>query len=421
MDLKIDITKTGVSKEDIAGYAEDIEQAMEKLWSGKEDMTGWVNLPMKIDREEVERILNTAMIIQEQCRELIVIGIGGSYLGTRAAVQALVGFDEVYGTGIPSSHYPTVKFAGNTMSAVYLRKLLEDIRTKEVSLCVISKSGTTTEPSIAFGVLKEALINKYGKEAASKRIYAITDASKGILREEAEKEGYESFVVPDDIGGRYSVLTPVGLLPMAVAGIDIKAMLAGAEAMATSPSWDFDATDYAAARYALLQSGKDIEIFEYYEPQLEFFAEWLKQLFGESEGKNGKGLYPDSLRFSSDLHSMGQFLQEGHQIFFETVLNVEKPSRDIIISESAGELLAGKSMNQVNKAAMEGVIAAHEAVGIPVVKIDIPELNAFYFGQMIYFFETTCAITAYLMGVNPFNQPGVEQYKAEMKRRLTEL
>lgn len=421
MDLKIDITKTGISKEEIAGYAEDIELAMEKLWSGKEEMTGWVNLPMKIDKEEVERILNTAMVIQEQCRELIVIGIGGSYLGTRAAVQALVGFDEVYGTGIPSGHYPAVKFAGNTMSAVYLKKLLEDIRTKEVSLCVISKSGTTTEPSIAFTVLKEALIKKYGKEEAYKRIYAITDVSKGVLREEAEREGYQSFAVPDDVCGRYSILTPVGLLPMAVAGIDIKAMLAGAEAMATSPNWDFDSADYAAVRYALLQAGKNIEIFEYYEPQLEFFAEWLKQLFGESEGKDGKGLYPDSLRFSSDLHSMGQFLQEGHQIFFETVINVEKPSRDIIIPASAGELLAGKSINQVNKAAMEGVIAAHEAVGIPVVKIDIPELNAFYFGQMIYFFETTCAITAYLMGVNPFNQPGVEQYKAEMKRRLTEL
>lgn len=421
MDLKVDITKTGISKEQIAGYSGAIEQAMEKLWSGQEEMTGWVKLPMQTDKEEIERILNTAITIQEQCQEFIVIGIGGSYLGARAAIQALVGYDEVYGTGIASSYYPTVKFAGNTMSAVYLKKLLEDIRTKEVSLCVISKSGTTTEPSIAFAVLKEALINKYGKEQASRRIYAITDASEGVLREETEREGYESFVVPDDIGGRYSVLTPVGLLPMAVAGIDIKAMLAGAEAMATSPRWDSDAADYAAVRFALLKSGKDLEIFEYYEPQLEFFAEWLKQLFAESEGKEGKGLYPDSLRFSSDLHSMGQFLQEGHQIFFETVLNLEKPSRDIIIPESAGELLAGKSMNQVNKSAMEGVISAHATAGIPVVKIDIPELNAFYFGQMIYFFETTCAITAYLMGVNPFNQPGVEQYKEEMKRRLMEM
>lgn len=421
MDLKIDITKTGISKKEIAKYSGDIENAMEKLWSEKEEMTGWVKLPMQIDQDKLEKILNTAIVIQEQCEEMIVIGIGGSYLGTRAAIHALVGFDEVYGTGIPSSHYPIVKFAGNTMSAVSLKKLLEDVRTKEVSLCVISKSGTTIEPSIAFSVLKEALINKYGKEKASKRIYAITDANKGVLREEADREGYESFVVPDDIGGRYSVLTPVGLLPMAVAGIDIKTMLAGAEAVATSTVWDFDGADYAAVRYALLQSGKDIEIFEYYEPQLEFFAEWLKQLFGESEGKDGKGLYPDSLRFSSDLHSMGQFLQEGHQIFFETVINVERPSRDIVVPESAGELLSGKSINQVNKAAMEGVMSAHEVAGIPMVKIDIPELNAFYYGQMIYFFETTCAITSYLMGVNPFNQPGVEQYKEEMNKKLMEL
>ncbi|WP_312353833.1 glucose-6-phosphate isomerase [Aminipila sp.] len=421
MDLKIDLTKTKLSEEQLKGYSPDTENALERLWSGKEEFTGWVKLPMQIDPDELEKILNTAMIIQDQCDELIVIGIGGSYLGARAAIHALVGFDEVYGTGIESSRYPSVKFAGNTMSAVYLKKLLKDIQTKEVSLCVISKSGTTIEPSIAFAVLKEAMINKYGKEKACKRLYAITDAKEGILRAEAEREGYVTFKVPDDIGGRYSVLTPVGLLPMAVAGIDIKSMLAGAEAMATSTAWDFDAADYAAARYALYQSGKVIEIVEYYEPQLEFFAEWLKQLFGESEGKDGKGLYPDALRFSSDLHSMGQFLQQGHQIFFETVLNVEKPSKDIIIPDSAGELLAGKSMNQINKAAMEGVMAAHEAAGIPMVRIDIPELNAFYFGQMIYFFETTCAITSYLMGVNPFNQPGVEQYKQEMKQKLMEL
>lgn len=421
MDLKIDITETGISKDEIKKYSKGIEAAMEKLWSGKEEFSGWVKLPMKVDKNELEKILNTAIIIQEQCEELIVIGIGGSYLGSRAAIRTLVGFDEVYGTGIDSKNYPKIKFAGNNLSTIHLKKLIEDIRTKNVSLCVISKSGTTIEPSVAFAVLKDALIKKYGKDKASKRIYAITDANEGLLREEADREGYASFSVPNDIGGRYSVLTPVGLLPMAVAGIDIRDMLAGAEAMATSTSWDFDAPDYAAIRYALMQAGKHIEIFEYYEPQLELFAEWLKQLFGESEGKEGKGLYPDALQFSADLHSMGQFLQQGSQIFFETVLNVEKPSRDIIIPESAGGLIAGKSMNQVNKAAMEGVIAAHAKVGIPIVKISIPELNAFYFGQMIYFFETTCAITSYLMGVNPFNQPGVEQYKAEMQKKLKSL
>ncbi|QHI72040.1 glucose-6-phosphate isomerase [Aminipila terrae] len=421
MDLGIDVSKAGISMEEIKQCSKDIEKVMEKLWSGKEEMTGWVKLPLQIDQEQLGKILDAAIVIQDQCEELIVIGIGGSYLGTRAAVNALVGYDEIYDTGVPADRYPSVKFAGNTMSAVYLDKLLEDIRKKEVCLCIISKSGNTIEPSIAFAVLKEELIKKYGKEKASKRIYAITDANTGVLREEADREGYVSFNVPDDIGGRYSVLTPVGLLPMAAAGIDIRAMLAGAEAMAVSPAWDLDAVNYATARFALLQSGKELEIFEYYEPQLEFFAEWLKQLFGESEGKEGKGLYPDSLRFSSDLHSMGQFLQEGRQIFFETVLNIEKPSRDLIVPESAGDLVAGKSLSQINKAAMEGVISAHSAAGIPVIRIDIPELNAFNFGQMIYFFETTCAITSYLMGVNPFNQPGVEQYKEEMKKKLSQI
>lgn len=418
MDLKIDISRTGITEEQIKKNSEDVDKALEKLWSGREEFTGWVKLPMEQDKDSLERILNTAVIIQEQCQELIVIGIGGSYLGTRAAVHALVGFDEVYGTGMPSGRYPKIKFAGNNISGTYHRELLEDIRTKEVSLCVISKSGTTTEPSIAFAVLKDALIKRYGKEKAAKRIYAITDAEKGVLRKEAEAEGYVTFPVPDDIGGRYSVLTAVGLLPMAVAGIDIKAMLAGAEAMATSTAWDFDAADYAVARYQLMQAGKSVEIFEYYEPQLQYFAEWLKQLFGESEGKEGKGLFPASLQFSADLHSMGQFLQEGSQIFFETILNVAEPAADIVVPESAGPLLAGKSMNQVNQAAVEGVIVAHEAAGIPIVKIDIPKLDAFYFGQMIYFFETTCGITAYMMGVNPFDQPGVESYKAEMRKKL---
>ncbi|QIB68183.1 glucose-6-phosphate isomerase [Aminipila butyrica] len=421
MDIKIDVSWSGISKEGIEVHAKGVEGALDKLWSGKESMTGWVKLPLETGPDQLEELLNTAMLIQNQCEELIVIGIGGSYLGTRAAVNALVGYDEVYGTGVPASRYPVIKFAGNTMSAVYLHKLQEDIRTKEVCLCVISKSGTTVEPSIAFAVLKEALIEKYGREKAAKRIYAVTDAEHGVLRQEAEAEGYVSFSVPENIGGRYSVLTPVGLLPMAVAGIDVKSMLAGAEAMATSPVWDLDGTDYAAVRYGLWQSGKVLEIFEYYEPQLEFFTEWLKQLFGESEGKEGKGLYPDSLRFSSDLHSMGQFLQEGNQIFFETVLYVEKPSRDLQVPAAAGDLLAGKKLSQINQAAMEGVAAAHYAAGIPLIKIGIPEINAFYFGQLIYFFETTCAITSYLMGINPFDQPGVERYKEEMKKKLLEL
>lgn len=420
MDLNVDISKTGVTKEQIDLNAAGVEEAMEKLWSDREAFTGWVKLPMQYNQDELEELLNTAALIQNQCELLIVIGIGGSYLGTRAAVHALTGGGDMVGSELSARNYPEIKFAGINFSGTYHAQLLEDIQKKEVCLCVISKSGTTTETSIAFAILKEALIEKYGKEVAVKRIYAITDKKEGTLRKEADQEGYTSFIIPDDIGGRYSVLTPVGLLPIAAAGIDIKAMLAGAKAMASSADWDYHATDYAVARYELMKAGKAVEIVGYFEPQLDFFAEWLKQLYGESEGKEGKGLYPTSLHFTTDLHSVGQFLQEGSQIFFETLLNVKKPARDIRIPKGAGSLFEGKSLFELNQAAVHAVIAAHEVKDIPIVKIDIPELNAFYFGQLIYFFETTCAITAYLMDVDPFNQPGVERYKAEMKKILQE-
>jgi len=409
MDLKIDVSMTGICTGEIEKTRQLAYAAQDRLWAGKDDFTGWVKLPMDHDKDELEDVIATGYKIQEQCDLLIVIGIGGSYLGTRAAVEAL----PVY-----SGKYPRIRFAGNNISGTYHAKLLEEMRNSETCLCVISKSGTTTEPSIAFAILKDALIEKYGKAEAAKRIYAITDAKKGVLREEADSEGYKSFVVPDDIGGRYSVLTPVGLLPISAAGIDVKSMLAGAEAMMSSPRWDKDAVDYACARFLLMEGGKSIEVIEYYEPQLQYFAEWLKQLFGESEGKEGKGLFPASLNFSADLHSMGQFLQEGNQVFFETVLNVEKPDRDIKVPESAGGLLAGRSMNDVNRAAVSGVIAAHRKAGVPIVKIGIPETTAYYFGQMVYFFEMTSAVTGLMMGVNPFDQPGVESYKAEMRSEL---
>ena len=409
MDIRVDVSMAGIGKPEIEKTRDKAQSARDRLWDGKDDFTGWVKLPLSYDKDELEDILNTALKIQDQCELLIVIGIGGSYLGARAAVEAL----PVY-----SGRYPKIRFAGNNISGTYHTELLSEMQSKETCLCVISKSGTTTEPSIAFAVLKDALISKYGKKEASNRIYAITDANKGILREEASREGYKSFVVPDDIGGRYSVLTAVGLLPIAAAGIDVRTMLDGALAMASSPKWDADAVDYAVCRFLLMESGKSIEVFEYYEPQLQYFAEWLKQLFGESEGKGGRGLFPASLSFSADLHSMGQFLQEGSRVFFETVLNIEKPDKDITVPESAGSLLAGKSMNSVNKAAVNGVIAAHKKAGIPIIKIDIPETSPYYFGQMVYFFEMTCAITATMMGVNPFDQPGVESYKEEMRREL---
>ena len=408
--LKLDLSRSQVDSLELLAAGPDIKTAKSKLWSGKDAFTGWVDLPFRYDRKELETVLAAAAKIQEQCDILIVIGIGGSYLGAQAAISAL---------RLTKEKGTEVFFAGQNLSGTYHKELLEQIKDKEVCLCVISKSGTTTESSVAFSILKDELYKKYGREEAAKRIYAITDANKGILRQEVEREGYVSFVVPDDIGGRYSVLTAVGLLPIAVAGIDVEEMLEGAESIASTEKDDKgEAAQLAAARMALLKRGKVIEVFEYYEPNLFFFGEWLKQLFGESEGKDGKGIFPAALQFSTDLHSMGQFLQDGNQIFFETVLNIQRPALDILVPDSAGELLAGKSMNDINQAALEGVIAAHEAVGVPIIKVDIPELTPYYFGQMVYFFETVCAVSGYLNGVNPFDQPGVESYKAEMRKIL---
>ena len=432
MDLKIDISRTDVDKAALAAEKGRASDAHSVLCSGSQDFTGWATLPFDYDKAEFDAVLAAAEDIKSKCELLVVIGIGGSYLGARAAIEAL-GSGAGCGLGAAGDSASgaggvRVMFAGNNISGTYHSEVLRAVQQYETCLCVISKSGTTTEPSIAFAVLKDALVQKYGADEAKSRIYAITDKEKGVLREEADREGYVTFVVPDNIGGRYSVLTPVGLLPIAAAGIDIKKMMEGAAAVAggadggecagAAPASLDAISDYAIARYLLMQSGKAIEVFEYYEPQLQYFAEWLKQLFGESEGKEGRGLFPASLSFSADLHSMGQFLQEGNQIFFETVLNVEQPDSDIIVPASAGELLAGKSMNAVNQAAVNGVMAAHRNAGIPIVKIDIPALTPYYFGQMIYFFEMTCAITGTLMGVDPFNQPGVESYKAEMKKEL---
>lgn len=406
--LKLDLTRSLVEPQNITACDAELENAKNKLWSGKELFTGWVNLPFAYDKKELKDILSAADRIRRQCDVLIVIGIGGSYLGAQAAISAL-----------RTETVPEIYFAGQNLSGTYHKELLDKINGKELCLCVISKSGTTTESSVAFSILKDELYRKYGREEASKRIYAITDAQKGILREETSREGYVSFVVPDDIGGRYSVLTAVGLLPIAVAGIDVEAMLQGAETAAkAAKEAGADAAVLAAARIALYNRGKVIEVFEYYEPKLQFFAEWLKQLFGESEGKDGKGIFPAALQFSTDLHSMGQFLQDGNQIFFETVLNVLNPPDDLVVPESAGELLAGKSMNAINQAAVEGVIAAHQATGVPIIKVDIPALTPYCFGQMVYFFEMTCALSGYLNGVNPFDQPGVESYKTEMRKVL---
>ena len=408
--LKLDLTRSLVPSWTVDACRDGLAAAKRRLWSGKEAFTDWVSLPFEYDRKELQDIMAVAEKIRKQCEVFIVIGIGGSYLGAQAAISALR-------TEVKSG--PEIYFAGQNLSGTYHKELLEKIRGKDLCLCVISKSGTTTESSVAFAILKDELYKKYGREAGAERIYAITDAKKGILREEVNREGYASFVVPDGIGGRYSVLTAVGLLPIAVAGIDVEAMLGGAaEAAAASKEANADADLLAATRISLLNQGKSVEVFEYYEPKLQFFGEWLKQLFGESEGKDGKGIFPAALQFSTDLHSMGQFLQDGSQIFFETVLNVINPPEDLTVPESAGELLAGRSMNDINQAAVEGVIAAHEATGVPIIKLDIPELSPHCFGQMVYFFETVCALSGYLNGVNPFDQPGVESYKSEMRKVL---
>lgn len=404
--LILDLSDALVSEETIRGYQPALREAQTRLASVNEAFTGWFRLPLDYDKEEFQKILTAAEKIRSQCEALVVLGIGGSYLGARAAVEMLKG-DGVSG--------PDIFFAGQNLSGTYHHELMESLKEKQVCLCVISKSGTTTETSIAFALFKEWMIGKYGKEEAGRRIYAITDKQRGILREETEREGYESFVVPDDIGGRYSVLTPVGLLPMAAAGIDIADMMRGAADMALNSELGHS---YAVARQALTKMGKRIEVFEFYEPRLRSFSEWLKQLFGESEGKEGKGIFPAGLEFSTDLHSMGQFLQEGSPILFETIVNVQNPPRDITVPESAGGFLAGKSMNEINQAAVQGVIAAHRQAGVPMIKIDIPALTPYYFGQMVFFFQRACALSGYMLGIDPFNQPGVEQYKAEMRKLL---
>ena len=392
---------------------ERLERVYEGFISGNEDFTGWAILPQRYelyDHDEVERVIKAAEAIRRQSSVLVVTGIGGSYLGARAALEML----KHSGDGSVD-----ILFAGQNISGTYHADLIDAIKDKEFSICVVSKSGTTTEPNIAFAILKDLLYKKYGKEALAARIFAVTDPVSGTLRAEADAEGYTSFDIPPNIGGRYSVLTPVGLLPMAAAGIDIKAILEGAT-RAMREDMRALAGRVAAVRKALADSGKLIEVFELYEPSMFFFTEWLKQLFGESEGKEGRGLFPSGLTFSTDLHSMGQFLQEGNQIFFETVLDVKKASKDITVPDSADPLLSGRSMNDINRAALEGVIAAHRLVNIPIIRIDIPDLSPYTFGEMVYFFELVCAFTGRLMGVDPFNQPGVEQYKKEMKKLLRE-
>ncbi|MCE4955758.1 glucose-6-phosphate isomerase [Macrococcoides caseolyticum] len=384
------------------------------------DFLGWVNLPQAYDKEEFARIQQAAKKIQSHSEVLVVIGIGGSYLGARAAIEMLnKHFDHLNKV----EGKPQIIFAGHQLSSSYLSDLIEYVKDKDFSVNVISKSGTTTEPAVAFRVFKKLLEDKYGKEGAKERIYATTDKAKGALKSLATTEGYETFVVPDDVGGRFSVLTAVGLLPIAASGHDIEAMMQGADLARTELSSDDlkenIAYQYAVIRNVLYNKGYTIEMLINYEPSLQYFNEWWKQLFGESEGKDFKGIYPSSANFSTDLHSLGQYVQEGRRDIFETVVKVTNPRADITIEADENDLdglnfLAGKTLDFVNTKAFQGTILAHSDGGVPNLVVEVPTLDAFTFGYMVYFFELSVAMSGYLLGVNPFNQPGVEAYKQNM-------
>ena len=414
-----------ISAHEVEYMKETAEHAKAKLVSKSgegSDFLGWIDLPVEYDREEFSKIRKAAEKIRSDSEVLVVIGIGGSYLGARAAIEFLRhGFYS--NISREQRKTPEIYFAGNNISSTYLKGLIDVIGSRDFSVNVISKSGTTTEPAIAFRVFKEMLENKYGRKEAAGRIYATTDKSRGALKSLAAEEGYETFVVPDDVGGRFSVLTAVGLLPIAVSGADLEKLMEGAacgrENALNLPFEKNDALLYAAVRNILLRKGKSVELLANYEPSVHYVSEWWKQLYGESEGKDQKGLMPASVDLTTDLHSMGQFIQDGARIMFETILNVETPREDLVIREEKTDLdglnyLAGKTVDFINKSAMNGTALAHTDGNVPNLRVNIPEQNEFYLGQLFYFFEFACGISGYILGVNPFNQPGVESYKSNM-------
>jgi len=406
----------------IKPYVELANEVLTSKSGAGSDFLGWVDLPENYDKDEFARIKKAAEKIKNDSEVLIVIGIGGSYLGAKAAIEFL---SHSFYNNLPKDKRktPEIYFAGTNMSGVYLQHLIEVVGDRDFSVNVISKSGTTTEPAIAFRVFKKMLEEKYGKEEAAKRIYATTDKEKGALKTLATAEGYETFVVPDNVGGRFSVLTAVGLLPIAAAGINIDELMAGAkDAMNDFANKNMDenqALQYAAVRNILHRKGKDLELMVNYEPRVHYLAEWWKQLFGESEGKDGKGLYPTSADFSADLHSLGQYIQEGQRLFFETVVSIGKPEVEFTIESDKDNLdglnfIAGKTLDYVNKKATDGVILAHIDGNVPNLGVNIPEATPYHLGYTFYFFEKACGVSGYLLGVNPFDQPGVEAYKKNM-------
>ncbi|MFR9271498.1 MAG: glucose-6-phosphate isomerase [Clostridia bacterium] len=417
--------KTFICNHELESMKNIAEQAKAELLSREgagNDFLGWIDLPVDYDKEEFARIKKAAERIQSDSEVLLVIGIGGSYLGARAAIEFLRhNFYNMVSKEVRKT--PEIYYVGNSISSTYLKHLIDVIGERDFSVNIISKSGTTTEPAIAFRIFKEMLEKRYGKAEAGKRIYATTDKARGALKNLADEEGYDTFVVPDDVGGRFSVLTAVGLLPIAVSGADIDKLMEGAASgrmMALeAPFEENDAMLYAAVRNILHRKGKMVEILANYEPSLHYVSEWWKQLYGESEGKDQKGIFPASVDLTTDLHSMGQFIQDGSRIMYETVLNVEESAEEIILREEPVDLdglnyLAGKDVDFVNKSAMNGTILAHTDGNVPNLMVNIPKQDEFSLGQLFYFFEFACGVSGYILGVNPFNQPGVESYKKNM-------
>ena len=427
--VNLDLKNSGITQKSIMGYKEIVENIHKDLHrraNDEQDFVGWLELPTNYDKQEFSRIIKAAKKINKESDVFVVIGIGGSYLGARAVIEALT---SSFYNMIPDKQrkYPQILYVGNNLSPNYINELIEVIGDKDFSINVISKSGTTTEPAIAFRIFREILENKYGIEEARSRIYVTTDKEKGALKTLSDEEGYEKFVIPDNIGGRYSVLTAVGLLPMAVCGIDIEKLMEGAQ-LAQERYLDIDLKynecyKYAVVRNILYKSYKNTEILVNYEPKMHYFTEWWKQLFGESEGKDQKGIFPAGVDFTTDLHSMGQYIQEGRRNLFETVINIENTVSNILINPDDDNLdglnyLAGKQLDFVNKKAMEGTIKAHVSGDVPNIVINIDKLDEKTIGHLIYFFEKACAMSGMILGINPFNQPGVEEYKKNMFKLL---
>ena len=427
--IKLNLKNTGISKKAIMEYKEQVEnihKELHKKANDEKDFVGWLELPTNYDKKEFSRIKKAAKKIKKESDILVVIGIGGSYLGARAVIEALTSsFNNMLTE--KQRKYPQILYVGNNLSPNYINELIEYIGDKDFSVNVISKSGTTTEPAIAFRIFREILENKYGIEEARSRIYVTTDKERGALKTLADNEGYEKFVIPDNVGGRYSVLTAVGLLPIATAGIDIDKLMQGAQNAQErydDPNLKYnECYKYAVTRNILYKLYKNTEILVNYEPKMHYFTEWWKQLYGESEGKDQKGIFPAGVDFTTDLHSMGQYIQEGRRNLFETVISIENPKSDITINSDEDNLdglnyLSGKTLDYVNKKAMEGTVKAHVSGDVPNIMINIERLDEENIGELIYFFEKACAMSGMILGVNPFNQPGVEEYKKNMFKLL---